>query len=289
MKILIVPEKFNNKKLTDFLQYQFKNLSFSTICKALRKKDIRINEKRISENCLLKAGDEIKVYIADNILNQQIEIQIVYEDENIFIVDKPAGIEVTGNSSLTEYVKENFGSNIEPCHRLDRNTSGLILFAKNGENLDILTSLFKNHCIEKHYVALVYGIPKSYHKRLEAYLFKDSKKSQVYISDKKLPNYTKIITSYTVLKTNTRKNISLLDVNIETGKTHQIRAHLAHEGLPIIGDGKYGINKINSEFKQKTQLLTSYSLTFHNLKDTKLEYLNDKIISKDDLPYINLI
>jgi len=91
------------------------------------------------------------------------------------------------------------------------------------------------------------------------------------------------------LKTNTRKNISLLDVNIETGKTHQIRAHLAHEGLPIIGDGKYGINKINSEFKQKTQLLTSYSLTFHNLKGTKLEYLNDKIISKDDLPYINLI
>ncbi|MBR2744292.1 MAG: RluA family pseudouridine synthase [Clostridia bacterium] len=289
MKILIVPEKFNNKKLTEYLQYQFKNLSFSTICKTLRKKDIRINEKRISENCLLKTGDEVKVYIADNILNPQIEITVVYEDENILVVDKPVGIEVTGESSLTTYIKEKFGSNIEPCHRLDRNTSGLLLFAKNEESLEIMNALFKNHQIEKHYVALVYGIPKSNQKKLEAYLFKDSKKSQVYISDKKLPNYTKIITNYTVLKTNTVKNISLLDVNIETGKTHQIRAHLAHEGLPIIGDGKYGINKINADFKQKTQLLASYSLTFFISENNKLHYLNNKTISKSSIPFINLI
>lgn len=289
MKILIVTEKFNNKKLIDFLQNNYNALSISTIYKTLRKKDIKLNGKRISENCLLRTGDEIKIYIADEILEPKIDIPVIYEDENIIVFDKPCGLEVTGDDSLTTYAKEKFKPFVEPCHRLDRNTSGLVLFAKNLGSLDIILDAFKNHLIEKHYITLVYGIPKKNYQKLESYLFKDSKKSLVYISDKPLQKYQKIITHYNVLKKNVEKNVSILDVTLETGRTHQIRAHLAHIGLPIIGDGKYGINKINKNFKQKVQLLSSYSLSFKFTKNNMLYYLNNVTISKNTIPFENFI
>ena len=166
-----------------------------------------------------------------------------------------------------------------PCHRLDRNTYGLILFAKNNEALNILFDKFKNKEIEKHYIAYCYGVPSKKQDRLESYLFKDNKKSLVYISDTFKKGYQKIITNYTVLKVNKDNKTCILDVNIETGKTHQIRAHLAHIGLPIIGDGKYGINYINKKFGFKTQQLCSYKLIF-NFKNNNgiLDYLNKKQI-----------
>ena len=166
-----------------------------------------------------------------------------------------------------------------PCHRLDRNTTGLILYAKNQEALDILLNKFKFHEIEKHYLAWVYGIPKVNFKRSEAYLFKDNKKSIVYISDFPKKGYTKIITSFFVLEKRP-DNTSILDIEIETGKTHQIRAHLAHLGFPIIGDGKYGKNDINKKFGKKHQMLCSYSLKFNFKTDSGiLNYLNSKKIT----------
>lgn len=289
MKSLIVNEKYDNKKLINFLQDSIPNISNSLIYKTLRKKDIKINDKRISENRLLRAGDEVKIYVADDLLEQKLDIPVVYEDSNIIVFDKPTNLEVTGSNSLSSYAQKKYGLSVKPCHRLDRNTSGLVLFAKNDESLVILLDAFKNHHIEKHYHAVVYGIPKNSSEKLESYLFKDSKKSLVYISDKPLPKYQKIITYYSVIKKDFKKNISLLDVTLETGKTHQIRAHLAHIGLPLVGDGKYGINKINKEFRQKTQLLCSYSLTFNIKKDCLLTYLDGQTISKTNQPFIKLI
>ena len=293
MKNLKVTEKYNNKKLVNFLLDNIDGLSTSTIYKALRKKDIKINDKRISENCLLRTGDDIKLYVSDNLLQKNLNIPIVFEDDNIVIFNKPAGLEVTGENSLSSYAKKLFSNNInkfiEPCHRLDRNTSGLILFARNKSSLDILLNAFKQHLIEKHYICVVYGIPKDKSKRLEAYLFKDSKKSMVYICDNFKPGYQKIITSYNTLKINKTKNISLLDITLETGKTHQIRAHLAHIGYPIVGDGKYGINKVNKNLKLKTQALSSYSLTFNFLRKNQLSYLSGTTIQQNKIPFINLL
>lgn len=288
MKKLIVTSKYNNKKLNKFLQDNFPSLTTSLFYKTLKKKDIKINGKRISENINIYEKDEIIVYIDDKLLfpEYSFNIEIVYEDNNIIILNKPSNLEVTGTNSLTSLIHKKY-SNCEflpmPCHRLDRNTTGLIIFAKNKTSLDILEEKFKNHEIEKHYLALVYGVPKIPKRKLESYLFKDSSKSLVYISDTPKKGYSKIITSYTLLEKYSN-NTSLLDVEIETGKTHQIRAHLSHIGLPIIGDGKYGINKINKEFHSKYQKLSSYIIKFNFTTPSDiLDYLNNKEISIDIL------
>lgn len=285
MKALIVNKKYDNKKLSNFLFSTIENLSSNLFYKTLRKKDIKVNGKRVNTDILIYENDEILVYISDALLKPTISLDIIYEDDNILIINKQIGIEVTGNNSLTSIVHNLYKTSEflpMPCHRIDRNTIGLVLFAKNQSSLDILLNKFKSHEIEKHYLALVYGIPKKNYQRCEAYLFKDNKKSQVYISNIMKKGYQKIITTYSVLK-RYQNNTSLLDVEIETGKTHQIRAHLAYIGYPIIGDGKYGKNEINKKFGKKYQMLQNYILKFSfKTPSGILEYLNGKsfMISK---------
>ena len=280
MKEIIVDKKYDGKKLNSFLLDSFDGLKLNTLYKALRKKDVRVNDTRISDNVIIHSGDVIKIFIPDEQLfsKNNFNIDIIYEDDNIVVVNKPAEIEVVGENSLTSELCKYYNiAFIFPCHRLDRNTTGLVLFAKNEEALNILLDKFKNREIEKHYKALVYGIPRKKEDTLTAYLFKDAKKSLVYISDVPKKSYEKIITSYKVISSNSKNNTSLLDVNLHTGKTHQIRAHLAHIGYPIIGDGKYGDREINKKFKYKYQQLCSCSLKFCFKTDAGiLNYLNNK-------------
>lgn len=287
MQIIVVDKKYDGKQLSTFLLDTFSGLSLNTFHKALRKKDIRINNIKISENIIIHSNDEIKIFIIDELLFKEFIPNLAYEDNNIIVINKPNQMEVVGNKdsltiNLKDFLKKRENTEtifLEPCHRLDRNTTGLVLFAKNEQALNIILEKFRNHEIEKHYLATVYGIPRMDKQTLTSYLFKDNKKSMVYISDEPKKGYVKISTSYKILEKHNKENYSILDVTLHTGKTHQIRAHLAHIGYPILGDGKYGNNKINKQFGLKTQQLCSNKLKFNFTTDAgTLNYLNGRSI-----------
>lgn len=267
-----IPEKLNNQKILKATSIVHPEIPYSTLQKLLRKKDIKVNGKRVSENINIFSSDIIEIYFKE----QEEKLNIVFEDENIIAINKSQGIEVLNSTttSLLDLVKKYLNSTeVYPCHRLDRNTGGIVLFAKNNEALKILEEKIKTKEIKKFYKCKVLGHLKQKTATLNAYLFKDRKKSIVYISDTKKDGYMPITTKYTVLSED--KETSFLEVELITGRTHQIRAHLAFIGHPIIGDGKYGDYEANKKFNKKYQELFAYKLAFDFINDADiLNYLN---------------
>ncbi len=297
-----------------FLAKAYPNLKAALICKLMRKKRIKINGAKAEPNVILKEGDVLRFYLSDELLAKEPikgkvdfrdispEINVIYEDENILLVDKPVGLVVhedSDNSADTlinrvlsylyqkgEYDPERENS-FAPAlvNRIDRNTSGIVIAAKNAKALRVLNQKVRDREIQKLYLCEVIGTPKPERATLTAYLKKLSDENRVIISDDRKPGYLTIKTKYRVLESN--GELSLVEVDLLTGRTHQIRAHFAHIGHPLLGDGKYGDNAINKRYHAKTQALCSYRLVFNFTTDAgALEYLNGKDFSireSDDL------
>lgn len=275
-------EEFRNlkeQKLSKAICSNYFNVSYNTVQKLLKQKDIKVNGKRVSKDLIIKENDVVVFYFADN---QTSSIDVVYQDDNIVVVFKPRKIETvsqTDEMDLLKMISSQLGIKCFAVHRLDRNTEGLVIFTKNEQAKQSLDLAFKNRTIDKFYLALVFGSFAKKSDVLTAYLKKDSSKALVEISDEKKLGFEKIKTGYRVLKE--IDDLSLVEVELFTGKTHQIRAHFAHIGHFVIGDEKYGDAYINKKYKCKYQNLCAYKIKFHFKSDDLLFYLNDKEICLD--------
>lgn len=270
-----------NKKLSKLIdEHLF--LSFGKIQKLIRDKNVKVNGKRISSDIMVGIGDVVQVYV------QEFKPTIYYEDDDVLVAFKPRQIETVSekDESFLDLLIKSQKTDLYAVHRLDRNTEGLVVFAKNLESKKALDDAFKNRTIHKFYLAQVVGIPDIKQDNLIAYLKKDEAKSMVYVSDKKQQFYDEIKTNYKVLSE--YDNFSLLEVELLTGKTHQIRAHLAHIGHPIIGDEKYGNAKINKLYKKKFQCLCAYKIIFDFDANNYLSHLNHKCIeiNKENIGFL---
>ena len=256
-----------NRKLSKLALYHLEDLSFSLFMKALRKKDVKVNGKRVSEDITLNVGDKVEIYYSTT---AQPKFSVIFNDANVLVVNKKKGYT---SETVYESIKEQFPS---ACfiHRLDRNTSGLMIFALNEEAEKELLYGFKNRTFEKYYTATVVGVPKVKQAILSAYLVKDKEASKVSISKERLVGATAIRTGYKVVSED--GDTATLRVSLFTGKTHQIRAHLAFIGHPIVGDGKYGDYDFNQKIGSKTQMLEASELVFHFPEQSLLKYLDGK-------------
>lgn len=302
MKKFTISENDAGQRVDKFILKTFPKMPKSLMFKEIRKKNIKVNKKRTEPSAVLNTGDLIELYLKDDVLEEKIkhydfanaskQLDIIYEDKNILLIDKKAGLlcHPDGNeyvdtliSRVKRYLYDKGEWNPEDsntfspslANRIDRNTGGIVIAAKNAEALRILNDKIKSREIEKYYLTVVHGKMEKESDILTAYLSKDTKKNKVTVFDSEKENTKKIVTKYTVLDYKNDK--SLLEIDLKTGRTHQIRAHLSHIGHPLLNDGKYG--REQGRFRQA---LYSYKLVF-NMKDAGiLDYLNGReFIIKD--------
>lgn len=293
-----------------FLTKAYPNLSLPLICKLMRKKRIKLNGARTEPNTKLAEGDVFRFYLSDELLdtggkakqadfrNVPPVLDLIYEDENILLCDKPVGMVVHEDNDNTSdtlinrikcylWKKGEYNPDSELsfapalCNRIDRNTGGIVIAAKNAESLRVLNQKIRDRELVKLYLCLVWGRLPQKSATLTAYLEKLPDENRVIVSDRKTPANRTIRTKYRVLREFTDR--SLVEVDLLTGRTHQIRAHFAHIGHPLLGDGKYGSNKDNKQVGMDSQALYSYKLRFEFTTPAGcLEYLNGREFTVKD-------
>jgi 23S rRNA pseudouridine955/2504/2580 synthase len=280
----------------------------SMMYKSIRTKKIKVNRKRTEQAYVLCEGDEIQLFIRDEFFDNpekddgalsriKPKLNIVYEDDNIMLLNKRPGVLVHedtdgGENTLIMHIKaylygkgeyrpdeeQSFAPAL--CNRIDRNTGGIVIAAKNAAALRDMNEKIKQGEVRKHYLCLVHGVPPKKSDILKGYLKKNSKDNTVQVRDKYFEGAKDIVTGYTVLER--RGDTSLLEIELFTGRTHQIRAHMAHIGNPLVGDGKYGVNRDDKQKGFKYQALYAYKLIFPKTQtQNSLSYLEGREFALD--------
>ena len=300
------------QRLDRFVAKNLPLLPPALLQKYIRLKRIKVNGKGSKRDVRLNAGDVLQLYINDEFFDKPSEenmfltlfspqLDIVYEDENLLLVNKRPGLVVHADETekvntlinhIQAYLYQKREGNpkwenaFAPalCNRIDRNTGGIVIAAKNAETLRIINDKIKNHELEKSYLCVTVGHPRPAEGRIEGFLLKDEAKKQVFFYHKPIPGGKTAVTLYKTLES--RGPLSLVECRLLTGRTHQIRVSMAEIGCPLLGDGKYGRGAVNKQYHETRQALYSYKLAFAFTTGAGiLEYLRGKVFTVDTVPF----
>ncbi len=313
MKEFLVGKNDAGQRLDRFAGKAAPLLPESLLQKYIRLKRIKVGGKGAKRDLRLAEGDTVQMYISDEFFEKPTDdnaylkistprLDIVYEDENILLANKPVGMlchsagDWSANTLIANVQAHALRSGAwDPkaensfapalCNRIDRNTGGIVIAAKNAEALRVMNEKIKTREVDKYYLCVARGRPRPPEGRLEGYLFKDAKKNQVYVRSKPEPGAKTAVTEYRTLST--CDGLSLLECHLLTGRTHQIRAQLAAAGCPLLGDGKYGSERLSRPYGETHQALWSYRLIFRFDTDAGiLDYLRGRSFSVSGVEFV---